>query len=157
MIKEEENKKTEETEEVVEIEDVDVGLKEEDVKVVKKENERKVKEQHVLNKEQQSIFEQIMVAAKMPVKLENKDFKLGENELDIRYLSKQNKEQMFFRELALLNIYAKECFTTLIDVTRLLMVIADKLGVPDIIKATDEVIEKVEKANKIKEKLGKKQ
>ena len=156
MIKEEENKKTEETEEVVEIEDVDVGLKEEDVKVVKKENERKVKEQHVLNKEQQSIFEQIMVAAKMPVKLENKDFKLGENELDIRYLSKQNKEQMFFRELALLNIYAKECFTTLIDVTRLLMVIADKLGVPDIIKATDEVIEKVEKANKIKEKLGKK-
>ena len=152
----EEEKKTlvlESDEEVKEIEDLDAGLTEEDVKVVKEEVERKVKEQHVLNPEQQDLFQQILEAAKMPVRLDNKDFKLGENELDIRYLSKQNKEQMFFRQMTLQNVYLKQILTSLVDVSRLLMVVADFLGVKDIIGKTDEIIEKLEKENKIREQL----
>ena len=152
----EEEKKTlvpESDEEVKEIEDLDAGLTEEDVKVVKEEVERKVKEQHVLNPEQQELFQQILEAAKMPVRLDNKDFKLGENELDIRYLSKQNKEQMFFRQMTLQNVYLKQILTSLVDVSRLLMVVADFLGVKDIIGKTDEIIEKLEKENKIREQL----
>lgn len=142
-----------ESEEVKEIEDLDAGLKPEDVETVKEEVERKVKEQHVLNPEQQELFQQVLEAAKMPVKMNNKDFKLGENELDIRYLAKQNKEQMFFRQLTLQNIYLKQVLTSLVDISRLLMVLADFFGVKDIIGKTDEVIDKLEKENKIREKL----
>ena len=140
-------------EEVVEIEDVDAGITEEDVKAVKDLNEKKVVEQHVLNPQQQELFKQILVEAKMPVKLTDGKFELGENELDIRYLSKANKEQMFFREFALLAVYLKQILTSQIDTTRLLMVIADKLGVEDILEKTDEFIDKIDKANKIKETL----
>lgn len=136
-----------------EIPDVDLGLTEEDVKKVKKEVETKVKERHVLNKEQQKYMNEIFKAAEMPVKIKDDDFELGMNELDIRSLSASNRTQMFFRTLVTLNISARECMTTLIDVTRLLMIIADKLGVPDIVKATDDIIEKVDKQTKFKEKL----
>ncbi len=142
-------------EKVVEIEDVDAGLKDSDVQAIKKENERRVKEQHVLNKDQQRIFTKILKEAKMPVKIKDEDFKLGENELDIRGLSSANRTQMLFRELTLENIYLKQCLTSLIDISRLLMVIADKLGVEDIVASTDDVIEKVEKKEKIKEQLKK--
>lgn len=141
-------------EEVVEIEDVDLGLGEKDVQKVKAEVEKKVVENHVLNKEQQKIFSRIMDEAHMPVHFSDSKFKLGENELDIRDLSKKNKEQMTFRQSTLELVYLKQILTTLIDISRLLMVVADKLGVEDIIAATDVVIEKTMKANKINEKLG---
>lgn len=141
-------------EETVEIEDVDVGLKKEDVEVIEKEVEKKVKEQHVLNKEQQEIFQKMIDAAKMPVKMKDSDFVLGENELDIRYLSKMNREQMFFRQLTLMNVWIKECFTSLIDISRLVMIIADKLGVENIVEKTDYIIDKIEKETKLKETLS---
>lgn len=142
-------------EKVVEIEDVDVGLKDSDVQAIKKENERRVKEQHVLNKDQQRIFTKILKEAKMPVKIKDSDFKLGENELDIRGLSSANRTQMLFRQFTLMNVYLKQVLTSLIDETRLLMVIADKIGVEDIVASTDDVIEKVEKKEKLKEQLKK--
>ena len=142
-----------ESEKVVEIEDLDVGLTEKDVEAVKEEVGEKVREQHVLNPEQQKLFAEIMEAAKMPVKMDDGKFKLGENELDIRYLSKANKEQMFFRQFTLQNVYLKQILTSLVDVSRLLMVVADFLGVKDIIGKTDEVIDKLEKENKIREQI----
>ncbi len=141
-------------EKVVEIEDVDLGLGEKDVQKVKAEVEKKVVENHVLNKEQQRIFNRIMDEAHAPVHFSDSKFKLGENELDIRDLSKKNKEQMNFRQGTLNLVYLKQILTTLIDISRLLMVVADKLGVEDIVAATDVVIDKTMKANKIKEKLG---
>lgn len=143
-----------EQEEVVEIEDLDAGLKKEDVQAVKNEVKKKVKETHVLSPEQQKLFKEILKAADMPVKLHDTDFKMGKNELDIRYLNKENREQMMFRQLTLQNIYLKQCLTSLVDISRLLMVLADFLGVKDIIAATDEVIEKTIKENKIKEQLN---
>ena len=137
----------------VELPDADAGLVEGDVDVIKAENEKKVIAQHTLNPQQEDLFKQIMEEAKMPVKLSDGKFKLGENELDIRYLSKGNKEQMFFRELVLAIVYLKQILTSQIDTTRLLMIIADKLGIEDIVGKTDEVIEKIEKENKIRESL----
>lgn len=137
----------------IEIEDVDIGLTEQDVEKVKEEVDKKVRESHVLNKEQQELFSQIMEEAKMPVKLTDGKFQMGENELDIRYLSKANKEQMMFRTGVLNNVYLKQVLTSLIDITRLLMVLADHLGIEEIVKATDDIIEKIEKQEKIKAKL----
>ena len=141
-------------EEVVVVRDVDIGLTKKDVEKTKDEVKKKVTEQHELTPQQEDLFQQILKEAEMPVVHRDTDFKLGKNELDVRYLNKENKYQMLFRQLTLNNVYAKQCLTSLIDVTRLLMIIADKLGVEDIVKATDEVIEKIEKANKIKEQLA---
>ena len=82
-----------------------------------------------------------------PAEIERKQvygitFEQGRNELDIRSLSKKNLTQMFFRNGVLDIVYLKQILTSLVDITRLLMVIADKLGVEDIIQATDDIIEK---------------
>ena len=144
----------EENVKVVEIADQDANLKEEDVENVKKAVEEKVMERHVLTPEQQDIFNQILKEAKMPFRLTDGKFTLGENELDIRYLSAKNRDQMFFREGVLTNVYLRSIQETLIDISRLLMIVLDKIGVDNIVEATDRVIEKVLKENKIREQLN---
>lgn len=139
---------------VVEIADQDANLKPEDVENVKKAVEKKVMERHVLTKEQEDLFNQILKEAKMPFKLTDGKFELGENELDIRYLSKKNLDQMFFREGVLTNVYLRSIQETLIDISRLLMIVLDVMGVDNIVDATDKVIEKVLKENKIREQLN---
>lgn len=150
-----EDKVEELEEEVVEIEDVDLGLNENHVKKVRELNKKKVVEQHVLNKQQQKTLAKIMAEAKMPVKMTDEEFTLGDNELDIRKLSSSNRMQMLFRTALLDNVYGRQILDTLVDILRLLMVIADKIGVDNIVESTDEVTEKVEKQNKIKEQLSK--
>lgn len=140
-------------EEHIEVEDLDAGLKKSDIEVVKAETRKKVIEDHVLSKEQQEIFKKMMKAADMPVRMTDAEFKLGKNELDIRGLSRSNREQMMFRSQVLDNTYSKQILTSLIDITRLLMIICDKLGVDDIIGATDDIIEKVERQRKISTQL----
>ena len=132
-------------ENVVEVEDLDAGLTEKHVEVVKDQAEKKVQERHVLNPEQQKLFKKILEAAKMPVKLDDKKFKLGESELDIRGLSKANKEQMFFRTLVLSNVYLKQIMDTGVDILRAIFLIADAMGIEDIVGKTDEIIEKMNK------------
>lgn len=143
----------EEDVEVIEIEDQDAGLKPEDVELVKEETQKKVREEHVLTKEQQKIFTDMLKAADMPVKLDDVKFEMGKKELDIRGLSRNNKEQMFFRSMVLDNVYNKQILTSLIDITRLLMILCDQLGVEDIVGATDRIIEKIEKQRAIKKQL----
>lgn len=144
---------TTEQEEHVEVEDLDAGLKKSDIEDVKAETRKKVIHDHVLNKEQQEIFKKMLKAADMPVRMTDAEFKLGKNELDIRGLSKSNQQQMIFRTQVLNNTYLKQLLTSLIDVTRLLMILCDKFGVEDIIGATDDIIEKVEKQRGIKKQL----
>lgn len=155
MLEEEKVVAPESEDEVVEIEDLDAGIKKEDVNVVEQEVTKKVTEQHVLNPEQQELFKEVLEAAKMPVTMTDAKFQLGENELDIRHLSKTNKEQMMFRTNVLSNVYLKQCLTSLVDITRLLMVIADKLGVENIVGATDEIIDKIDAQTKFRDKLKK--
>ena len=137
----------------------DLGLKEEQVEEVKKLVKSEVINEHSLNEKEGEIYTKILEEAQMPVTMKDEDFTLGANELDIRGLSKKNKEQMIFRQLTLCLVYLKQILTSSVDISRLIMVIAAKLGVEDIIKATDEVIEKVyeenEQLNKIKEQIKK--
>ena len=127
----------------------DIVIKDEkDIDHVKEVIKEEVIKENTPNKEQNELYLKALEEASMPVKMNDTDFKLGANELDIRFLSKSNKEQMMFRQGVLTIIYAKQCLTSLIDITRLLMVIADKMGVPDIIKATDDIIEKTSNQRK---------
>ena len=89
--------------------------------------------------------------AKLPIELNDFNFKMGEQELDVRKLSRANWRQMEFRQLVLQNIYLKQVVMGQTDILRLLMVIADKLGVEDIVGATDDVIDKVEAKEKEKQ------
>ena len=99
--------------------------------------------------------EDILKAARMPVTLKDKDVVMGEREIDIRNLSPQNREQLMFRMLELQNVNTKNCLDSLIDITRLMMLILKKMGYDDIVKATDDLM--IEVAQKEAEKEALKQ
>ena len=122
-----------------------VRVTEEDVKKVKEGIKEAVINEHGIDEEQSKLYNEMLKEAQMPVEMKDEDFKLGVQELDIRGLSKKNREQMLFRALVISNIYCKQLMTSVIDVTRLLMIIADKMGVEDIITATDDILEKIAK------------
>lgn len=130
---------------------------EEDIAKMKEQVKQEVIEDNSPNEEQKKLFEKALEEATMPVSMTDKDFKLGDNELDIRNLSKKNKDQMFFRQNVIMIATLRQCMTSLVDLERLIMVVADKLGVEDIIGATDDIIEKVSKQRKeLKEIIEKK-
>ena len=129
---------------------------EEDIAELKEQIKDEVIAENAPNEEQNELFKKVLEEASMPVEMTDKDFKLGDNELDIRKLNPKNTKQMMFRQGVLQNVYLKQIMTSLVDLTRLLMVVCDKLGVEDIVGATDEVIEKVaEKNQQLKEILDK--
>ena len=128
--------------------DGDIAIKtEEDLKDLKQQIKDEVIAENSPNEKQNELFKKVLEEASMPVEMKDEDFVLGESELDIRKLNKKNLDQMFFRQGVLTIVYMKQIMTSVIDCTRLLMVIADKLGVEDIVAATDEVIEKVTAKN----------
>lgn len=99
--------------------------------------------------------EDILKAARMPVTLKDKDVVMGEREIDIRNLSPQNREQLMFRMLELQNVNTKNCLDSLIDITRLMMLILKKMGYDDIVKATDDLMIEVAQKEAEKETLKK--
>lgn len=122
-----------------------VRVTEEDVEKVKEGIKEAVVKEHGIDEEQAKLYNEMLKEAQMPVEMKDEDFKLGVQELDIRGLSKKNKEQMFFRAMVISNVYCKQLLTSVIDTTRLLMIIATKLGIDDIIQATDDILEKIQK------------
>ena len=126
-------------------------LKEEDVAKVKKAIDQAHIEASTLSEHDQEILRQMHEAAKLPIELDDFNFKMGEQELDVRKLSRTNWRQMEFRQLVLQNIYLKQIVMGNTDILRMLMVIADKLGVEDIVGATDEVIDRIEAKEKEKQ------
>lgn len=98
--------------------------------------------------EMEELYNEALKIADMPVTMKDEDFVLGKQELDIRGLSTENQTQMMFRQFTLMIVYLKQIMTSVIDVTRLEMVIADKLGVEDLIQATDDILEKTKKIRK---------
>ena len=92
-----------------------------------------------LDEKQRKLLEDISNEARMPIKLKDGDIELGEGELDIRELSKKSKEQLFFRQLILNNVYLRQVVQSQVDLLRLVMIILKKLGVEDIIQATDDL------------------
>lgn len=128
-------------------------LTEEDVKAVKKAVKKAQIAATEISPENQKLFEQMMKDADMPIRMEDKDFQCGKQELDVRHLNRANWRQMEFRQLVLNNLYTKQLMMSLTDITRLLIIICKKLGVEDVIQATDDVINEI--AEKEKAKLEK--
>lgn len=148
MLEEKENQEVTEpkSDEVITEEGVKIE-NDEDIAKVREKIEENVVQENSLDEKRAELFKKALEEASMPVLLTNDKFKLGESELDIRKLSKPNKEQMQFRQGVLNVVYLKQILSSLIDVTRLLMVIADKIGVENIVKATDDIIEKAKEQN----------
>ena len=101
--------------------------------------------------EEAKIFEQALKEAKMPVTLTDKDFQLGDYELDIRSLSLPNQLQMVFRTMALVVVYLRQLSQNQVDQIRLLMLELKKMGVEDIEKSLSELIVELQNKNKIKQ------
>lgn len=98
-----------------------------------------------LKEDDVKLLEEAMEEAKLPVELDDKDFKMGERELDIRKLSKKNLDQMMFR-MQILNVtYLRQLTQTLVDTMQLIMLVLKQLGCEDIIKSTEELIEEMRK------------
>ena len=116
---------------------------------VKEQAREAVLEDSKLTAEQRATWDQIVAEAQMPINLTNKEFKLGPQELDIRNLNNKNIQQMLFRVGVIDNIYLKQLLNVGLDLIRLLMVIASQLGVENISKATDDVLEKEKQANNL--------
>lgn len=136
---------------------VENEVSEKDVQLTKADEEKvldAIKQAHLdaskLTPETQAIFNEMLEKAKLPIRIDDKDFQMGEQELDVRHLSRANYRQMEFRQQTISNIYLKQIVMGQTDILRLLMVIADKLGVEDIVGATDEVIDKVEEKERQK-------
>lgn len=121
---------------------------EEDVAKIRDQVKDEVIAENGLTPEQEKLFKKAMDEASMPVEMKDADFTLGASELDIRSLSKKNQVQMLFRQGILNVVYLKQLLTTAIDISRLLLIICDKLGIEDIVKATDDIIEKIASQNK---------
>lgn len=126
-------------------------LKEEDVEKVKKAIDQAHIDASTLSLHDQEILKKMHEEARLPIELNDFNFKMGEQELDVRKLSRSNWRQMEFRQLVLQNIYLKQIVMGNTDILRMLMVIADKLGVEDIVGATDDVIDRIEAKEKEKQ------
>ena len=145
----EEKKETLQEEEVIE---KPLELTEEAVAKVKEAVAEEVRQEAGISDAQSELFKQMCEEATMPVEFLDKHFKLGDNELDIRQLSKKNFNQMLFRTLVLQNVYLKNIVTSLIDLTRLMLIKLDHDGIEDIVKATDDIIEKIAEQNELNKK-----
>ena len=125
----------------------DTEISKEVIRQVKEKVADEVRKEAGISDEQSAAFREMLDEATMPVEYLDKDFELGQNELDIRTLSKRNLNQMYFRTFVLQSVYLRNVSKSLIDITNLLLVLADKLGVEDIIHATDEVLDKIREEN----------
>lgn len=116
-------------------------ITEEHLERFKEENKREVVGKSELTEREREIVEKIYEEAKMPVEMTDADFKCGERELDIRGLSRKNRDQMLYRASMLSVAYLRRVNDSLIDIIRLLMVELRTQGVQNIAQKIDETIE----------------
>ena len=132
-------------------------LNEETVEKVKEAIAEEVRQEAGISDKDSELFKQMCLEADMPVEFLDKNFKLGAQELDIRGLSKKNTNQMFFRTLVLHSVYLKNITTSLLDITRLLLVLLDNQGIADIVKATDDIVDKINEQTEALKQIKKQQ
>lgn len=129
-----------ENEEVIE---KPLEVNEENLEKLKEAIANEIIEENGIKESESGLFKKMCEEASMPIEYLDKNFKLGPNELDIRGLSKRNLNQMFFRTLVLHSVYLKNITSSLLDITRLLLVLLDHQGVKDIVKSTDDIVDKI--------------
>ncbi len=132
--------------------------KEKIVQAIKDENKKQAVDRISMTEEEAEINRECLEAASMPNELTDEDFKLGNQELDIRGLSKENKEQIFFRLLATQMSQTRQLTQIVIDMERLIMLLlgtrgiqAKEIGVR-INKLIDELTQESEKMTRHEQK-----
>ena len=128
------------------------ALTEKDVRNVRSALEKAAKAKADANPKDIERFKELLNQSKMPVEIEDGDFKLGEGELDVRKLSDANYRQLMFRVNVLKANHLRDISQTLIDVERLLMLVLKAQGVEDIGKALNGLFEELGK--KVKESIS---
>ena len=151
----EKEKKVEETKEETLTEEEKAQKREETKKAILEEIKKKVIKDSGMSQEDAEIALQMLDEANMPVLLSDEEFTLGPRELDIRKLNQENFNQLIFRTLLLQGVYLRNISKSLLDITNLLFVELDALGVENIVKASDEIILKVARENERREKQQK--
>ena len=127
-------------------------LTEKDVKNVRSAVEKAAKAKADANPKDIERFKELLAQSKLPVEIEDKDFAMGEGELDVRKLSEANYRQLMFRVNVLKANHLRDISQTLVDVERLLMLVLKAQGVEDIGKALNGLFEELGK--KVKESIS---
>ena len=124
------------------------ALTEEDVENVRSAVEKAAKAKAGASTKETNRFKELLAQCKLPVEIEDKDFKMGEGELDVRKLSDANYRQLMFRVNVLKANHLRDISQTLVDVERLLMLVLKAQGVEDIGKALNGLFEELGKKAK---------
>ena len=104
----------------------------------------KVKGENELTEDEVKVLEKILAESKLPVKIKDEEFNMGERELDIRGLSRANRDQIIFRMAGVLpNVYLRQILTSLVDISRLLMLVLKKLGSENINDEIDDLMKEL--------------
>ena len=103
-------------------------------------NEAKEKVNFLSKKDMEKV-QKILEMAKLPIEINDEDFKLGEREIDIRKLSKENKEQLKFRIAMRNSALLYDISQTQGDILRTQMAILRKLGVENLTDYLSETID----------------
>lgn len=110
-----------------------------------KDKEEKAVAETELSEEERVIVEKIYEEAKMPTVLHDDKIVCGEGELDIRKLSKTNKDQLFYRVQMLNLVYLRRLNDAMTDLTRLLIVLLRHNGIENISDALTDALENLAK------------
>ena len=117
------------------------GLTKEEKKEAKDLLKKKALEETGISEEDLKKFNEMCDLAGLPIVLKDKDIKLVKGEIDYRQLSQGNITQLLFRHLTVGGAYLKDIRDSLVDIQKLLMIILKQMGVKEIVKATDEIVE----------------
>lgn len=109
------------------------------VEQFKEDRERKAEEGLRPEAKDADEIRAIFQEAKQPIKITDAHFELGEGEIDIRDLSKKNRDQMDFRLRCNMLNWQKNAAQAQLDCLRLLMVVLKKMGVEDITQAVADL------------------
>lgn len=111
----------------------------------KEEKKEKFLGEATPNEDEKELAKKIFEEARMPLELKDDDVKCGEGEIDIRNLSKANRDQMIYRVLMLNLVYLRQLCQNQTDSFRLQAAGLRALGVKNITSAIEEAIAQMAK------------
>lgn len=119
------------------------ALTESDVENVRSAVEKAAKAKAGASPKDIERFKELLAQSKLPVEIGDKDFAMGEGELDVRKLSDANYRQLMFRVNVLKANHLRDISQSLADIERLLMLVLKAQGVKDIGKELDSLFKEL--------------
>lgn len=111
------------------------------VDAFKEEKKEAMMGEYSPNPEEIEAAKQIYAEAQMPLELKDGDVVCGKGEIDIRELSRKDRDQMIYRALMLTVVYLRQVVQGQTDAVRMDASILRALGVKGIAKHLEETVE----------------